>query len=207
MTESEVKTEVRRMLEDNSVTETDYIVKADVLAFVRSALADTVEAYRWSNALLNGYIEEGIADIIVNRSDCEGAGSTTLPVRFHDAVSYYTLYKAYSGEAEDQSDLEKRNSYLNMYNNALVSTPYHWSDTIVSGFIDDGVKEIRRNRTDTRIVTYDSGELEIPDYLKDALVDYTAAECLALRTGDKRTAEKQMFHLTKYKAAVFGGGK
>lgn len=70
MTETEIKAKCRVFLGDSALAENVYVSQSEMLSFVRSALGDTVESYRWSDAVLLGYLVDALNEIIAYRTDC-----------------------------------------------------------------------------------------------------------------------------------------
>lgn len=207
MNTEDVITNVRRYLGDAAISETDYINKVSILAYVRVLIGDSVEPYRWDDITLNGYIAEGIQNVIAFRTDCASATEETMPKRFADAVAQYASYKAYASEAEDQSDTARRDFHLSQYNGLLISTPYRWNDSVLEAFIESGVREIRRGRPDVMFEPDVTGDIDLPDYLEISLMYYVLMKCYTIRYEYKTDNAKHAHFRELFMMETFGSIK
>lgn len=219
MTFTELRNEIHLLLGDSALSETDYISVSTVIGEVRDILGDTVSPYRWTDATLLSLLSNGIRDIVAYRSDCYNADvelsdniidvTTTLPARFHGAIVHYMAQKAFSSDAEDQSDTAQRNFHLQQYNDAINSVTYRWNDARINQYIADGVKEIRLKRPDVLmsalvIAEGDTETVNLPDYLKESIINYALMRCYQMRIDRKADAEKFSYYQQKYIAETYG---
>lgn len=223
MTQTELRNEIHLLLGDSALSESDYISVAVVLDEVRNIIGDTVSPFRWTDSVLYSLLSNGIKDIVAYRSDCYNvnvecsfdtdgnviAVTTTLPSRFHGAIVHYVAQKAFSSDAEDQADTAQRNFHLQQYNDALNSVTYRWNDARINQYIADGVKEIRLKRPDVLMSAFviaegDTETVNLPDYLKESIIDYALMRCYQVRIERKGDAEKFSFYQQKYIAETYG---
>lgn len=198
---------VRRYLGDGAIKENEYIDKVSILAYVRILIGDSVEPYRWDDITLNRYISEAIQNVIAFRTDCFESTEDTMPKRFTDAIAQYAAYKAFASEADDQGDISRRDFHLKEYNNLLMTTPYRWNDSVLDGFIETGVDEIRRGRPDVEFVPDVTGDIDLPDYLNLSLIYYVLMKCYTIRYEYKTDNAKHAHFRELFMMETYGSVK
>lgn len=93
------------------------------------------------------------------------------------------------------------------------SEAYRWTDTTIFYWINNGVREIRKRRTDAQLdsdaemidyesVTASSDELVIADDFEDTLVNYLCYRCLSQDADNKNNMERAKFHYTMYEKGL-----
>lgn len=198
---------VRRYLGDGAIKENEYIDKVSILAYVRILIGDSVEPYRWDDITLNRYISEAIQNVIAFRTDCFESTEDTMPKRFTDAIAQYAAYKAFASEADDQGDMARRDFHLKEYNSLLMTTPYRWNDSVLDGFIEIGVDEIRRGRPDVGFVPDVTGDIDLPDYLNLSLIYYVLMKCYTIRYEYKTDNAKHAHFRELFMMETYGSVK
>ncbi len=199
---SELLAKVRDNLGDND-SGSENINQTEILKEVRYKLDDSVSPYRWSDEDLKSYINEGIRDILLKRSDCAKKNTSMIRDKFSSALVAYAAACAFEHEAEDKNDAERRNFYWEKYQAELRAVPFRWETEALVAFAASGIREVIRRRVDCRSVVLDSeisdsSTLPISDKFENAIIHYILSRALEESLDYPNASEKYKLHRERF---------
>jgi len=213
---SEVITTVKNKLSSNPASEATFVLisSATILSDVRGALGDTIEDYRWSDAVLNSFITMGIADIKQKRTDAmydwDGVILAAASIRnsFTTALYFFTLSRAYDQDAGlNDNNLGLSKTYEKNYYDSLGTVLYFYPETILTDAINNGIQAVLRDRPDASltetglwrdpsIIVVVADQIDLPEIFRNAIINFTAYEAILAMRGDAKSAQN-FFHFIK----------
>lgn len=195
------------------------ITAAEVQSAAREILTDTIEAYRWSDAQLAGFVNDGIRDIRERRYDArfnaDGtertatevdstfAGEIDLHNTYKLPLTHYTVFRAFELDADDQSNnAGLSEAELKLYVEGTGNAPYNYLDDDLTEWLVDSLRTIKELRPEfflnddfevddeEMVFDTDDDEIILPDRLQKAIVFYMCYRALQSHGEDKGAESK-----------------
>jgi hypothetical protein len=172
----------------------------------RELLADTIEPYRWSDAQLTEYFNDGISEIKNMRSDMDG-WSGDIPDAFQSANVNYIVYRALALDNDAQNNNGAlSDKFFTIFSSQVNAIKYFFTDLQISKYADDAAAYLVSSRSDLRLNSdgtlkkdvITNERYDFPDRFIDALA-YYAAFCGAIHANMDKDAE---YMINQYKGAV-----